>query len=49
MKDEFSMFQTAGIPILKVDSNITDSDFHERKLKFSCPFTLRFQNSIKNA
>ena len=30
-KEEFSMFQTAGIPILKVDSNITDSDFSIKK------------------
>ena len=26
------MFQTAGIPILKVDSTITDSDFHKESL-----------------
>ena len=34
-KEEFSMFQTAGIPILKVDSNITDSDFHKESLSLA--------------
>ena len=29
------MFQTAGIPILKVDSNITDSDFHKERLNLA--------------
>ena len=41
MKEEFSMFQTAGIPILKVDSNITDSDFHKESLAFLSPYVFK--------